>query len=595
MRELNLRTGDRKKGRHNVLRRSGFREHMAELRLGALAVLLLAGVAPPAVRAVDGGDDLASAAAAAVEVQRDGKIIAAGSVRADGASAIALARYNLDGSLDRSFGFDGRVVTAFRAASVRVSAMAIGNDRRIVVAGTSSDDKPDRRGSRQPKFALARYGPDGLLDKSFSNNGKLTTRFTDRAVANALAVAPGGKIIAAGFSSHIGRNTSFALARYRPDGSLDRGFADNGRRTTDFTVDSRPRNDVASAIALQPDGRIVLAGESSGGGGSARFALARYRSEGALDRAFAGDGKLVSNVCELGGASDVVVQGDGKIVAGGPGCGFLLARFNGNGALDSSFGDAGKVVTDFDALAQASAVTLQPDGRLVAAGWSEPEPHVLGDFALARYELDGSLEDSFGTAGRVTTSFGPTDAFSQMTSARDVDVAPGAKLVAAGHAGTGTFAPARFAAARYEADGGLDTGFGDDGTLLTAFTRRDLARADHAITVGVDGRYARVDKRRVHRVVACPPSEVTPPCAGKLTLKTAHKVRFRGDTRRVVLATGRFSLTDGEKHRVVLRLSNAEVKLLRDNERSRRVTVSARVRDGAGNKARVVKRTTLRL
>ena len=208
-------------------------------------------------------------AAQAVALQPDGKIIAAGS--SDG--TFALARYTPDSALDSSFGSRGTVTTPFGRGSAYASALALAPDGRIVAAGVAGSE-----------FALARYNADGSLDTSFGDGGKVTTGFdpadvTDDRVAE-IVLQPDGKIVAAG-TIYNGSNYDFALARYDPDGSLDSGFGAGGTVTTALG----PNHDFASALALQPDGKIVVGGLSEQLSGDG-FALARYNADGSLDMNF---------------------------------------------------------------------------------------------------------------------------------------------------------------------------------------------------------------------------------------------------------------------------------------------------------------------
>jgi len=183
-----------------------------------------------------------------VAVQPDGRIVTAGMKDDD----FAVARYNRDGSLDTSFDSDGKVTTDFGVAVDAARGVALHPDGRIVAAGFGGD------------FVLARYNSDGSLDTSFDSDGKLITDFGAFNPATDVAIHPDGGIVAAGFSGDD--EFDFALARYRRDGTLDTSFDSDGKVTTNFGT-----SDVAQAVAIQPDGRIVAAGVSGGD-----FALARY-------------------------------------------------------------------------------------------------------------------------------------------------------------------------------------------------------------------------------------------------------------------------------------------------------------------------------
>ncbi|MGH8863643.1 MAG: delta-60 repeat domain-containing protein, partial [Burkholderiales bacterium] len=213
----------------------------------------------------------------------------------------------------------------------------------------------------------------GDLDPSFGGDGLVDTDFTggfDQ--INALVRQPDGKLVAAGRATVT--NDNFALARYNVDGSLDTSFGGDGLVDTAFGVGV----DQAFALVLQPDGKLVAAGRGQIPGGSTNFALARYNVDGSLDTSFGGDGKVDTDFAAGTDQAFALVlqpQPDGKLVAAGPRAAsggndnFALARYNSDGSLDTSFDGDGKVDTDFAAgTDQAFALVLQSDGKLVAAG-----------------------------------------------------------------------------------------------------------------------------------------------------------------------------------------------------------------------------------
>ena len=336
------------------------------------------------------------------------------------------------GDLDTAFGGDGKVTTDLTRHGGLTNAVAIQADGKIVAAGHSLGPKP--------KFALARFRVNGTLNITFGGDGTVTTTIGgDGAVANAVAIQADGKIVAAGQS--FGSNPEFALARYNGDGTLDTTFGTDGKVTTDFTG----VGDLATAVAIQADGKIVAAGTGSGSP-----ELARYDPAGTLDPTFGNEGRVVTDFSGFASflAYAVAIQADGKIVAAGEhfecfidGCesGFLLLRYNTDGSLDTTFGGDG-VTGGFPGW--ANAVAIQVDGRIVAAGeWLNPpnDPR----FAVLRYKTDGTLDQSFGKRGWVLTDF-----------TRGTDVAQGVaiqadgKIVAAG--GSAVFGPnPKFALARY--------------------------------------------------------------------------------------------------------------------------------------------------
>jgi len=221
----------------------------------------------------------------ATALQRDGKIVAAGVSNARGTYDFAVVRYLPNGSVDPSFGEDGVAITDFGKSRDWAYALAVEPNGDIVVAGVS-----DRSGSRD--FALARYAPDGALDRDFGNGGLVVTpvRPLTTDIIHGLAIQPDGKIVAAGVTYDdtvtLRPQGDFMVARYMPDGALDPGFGVGGVTTTNFDHESY---DEPYAVVLQPDGRIVLGGSSNTGGGFGRImgadnlALARYLPNGLID------------------------------------------------------------------------------------------------------------------------------------------------------------------------------------------------------------------------------------------------------------------------------------------------------------------------
>ncbi len=341
------------------------------------------------------------------------------------------------GSLDTSFDTDGKLTTAIGTDDDSARAIAIQSDGKIVAAGYSWN-------GTDYDFALARYNTDGSLDTSFDTDGKVTTAFgTGDDSARAIAIQSDGKIVAAGYSWN-GTDYDFALARYNTDGSLDASFDTDGKVTTAFGT----MNDIAVAIAIQSDGKIVAAGSSWNDANQYYdFALARYNTDGSLDTSFDTDGKLTT---AFGSFNDeayaIAIQSDGKIVAAGYSSNganddFALARYNTDGSLDTSFDADGKLTTAIGASnAQAYAIAIQSDDKIVAAGYSSNGANL--DFTLARYNTDGSLDTSFGADGKLTTAIGTSYDF---TTA--IAIQSDGKIVAAGYLSYG--APNDFALARY--------------------------------------------------------------------------------------------------------------------------------------------------
>jgi uncharacterized delta-60 repeat protein len=318
-------------------------------------------------------------AAAALAIQADGRIVAAGgaSVTAfDG--AFALVRFDPDGTRDATFGEAGVVITNLSPGDDGAADIAIQADQRIVVAGTANG-----------RFAVARYGPDGVPDPSFGGDGSVRTDVAD-GYDNAAGVAidAGGNIVVAG----SGGDGSFAVVRYEPDGDPDPTFGGgDGVVSTDLTEGY----DSANAVAIDAEGNLVVAGEA----GfcceyTGRFGIVRYEPDGDPDPTFGGDGTVITNLTPTDDAAgDVAIQPNGGIVVAGTEgfdglrSRFALARYTDIGLLDATFGGDGRIATSFSVGSDAArAIAIGPDGAIVAAGGSYPDPNGLnGRFALARY------------------------------------------------------------------------------------------------------------------------------------------------------------------------------------------------------------------
>lgn len=361
-----------------------------------------------------------------VAVQADGKIVAAGWLRDNTSGwpepmSFLIARYNVDGTLDQSFG-NGGMATATVGPSSGANSVAIQSDGRIVAGGFTREFPGT--------FALARFNSDGTLDQTFGDAGKVITNAGFNTAINDLAIQADGKLVAAGGNGDSGDARNFIAARYLVNGSLDPTFGAGGLTYTNFFG----RGGMAQGVVVQPDGKIVEVGQA--GLTSYPFdalALVRFNSDGTLDATFGTGGKVTTSFEGGGGGWAVALRPDGKLVAAGVARtntgngGFGLARYNPDGTLDASFGTGGTVFTDFGGSGDAArAVALHDDGKVVAAGhWVTPA--FSGDFALAQYKNDGSLDTGFGVGGKVTTDFnGASEAVNGLAIQAD------GKVVAAG-------------------------------------------------------------------------------------------------------------------------------------------------------------------
>ena len=285
----------------------------------------------------------------------------------------------------------------------------------------------------------------GDLDTSFGSGGRKTVNFGGIDVARAVLVQPNGRVLAAGGG---GPTSSFCVVRLRSaNGTLDPTFGSGGKRLIDFGTD----DESVHGAALQADGKILLAGDSR-----LQPAVVRLKANGALDTTFDGDGKKRFSWGAIGRVTAVVVAPNGKILLGGfsgpEGGNIQVARMKANGALDTTFGTGGIATVDFGGTEFGEAMARQADGRILVAGRSS-----AGGPVVARLRATGVLDPDFGGDGRVTLPGGG--------SLSAVLVQPDRNIVVAGNAN----GSATMTVTRLKPDGSLDATFGTGGTTTVAF------------------------------------------------------------------------------------------------------------------------------
>ncbi len=353
-----------------------------------------------------------------VAVQGDGKIVTVGTAKGASDFDWALVRYLSDGSLDTTFGNGGKVITPLGVRDELAVAVALQNDGKIIAAGSYL---ADNFGNLNQTGALVRYNSDGTIDTTFGTDGVATGLFSG---INAVVIQTDGKIVAAGYNATGGYGV---VQRFNSDGTNDSTFIGDPIISFGFG-----RTDSLSSVALQTNGKIVVAGASEAG--SPQFAFARLNSNGTLDTTFDTDGLLI---VPLGGAAlEVAVQADGKIVAAGyADLDFAVVRLKSDGTLDPSFAGDGIVTTNVVGYDVGTDMLIQPNGKIIVAGYS----NALGGahFAVVSYNSDGSLNTPFGTDGVVQIDFGST---SELAYGLTLDY--DGNLVVAGGSG-GLFAVAR--------------------------------------------------------------------------------------------------------------------------------------------------------
>ncbi len=361
--------------------------------------------------------NVVSRAQAAV-VQPDGKVVLAGFVADRTPHPIwwtmdfLALRLNLDGGLDQSFGTGGIVQTPIDLGGTNwdhADAVALGPDGSVVLAGKAW------KNTGEADLAFVRYTPSGALDTSFSGNGILTINMGPDNALGGVAVQPDGKIVAVGHA-----RSGFMVIRLLPNGTLDQSFGAGG--IVDTNVGDSAYRDSAAAVVVLGDGKIVVAGTSgfdypSYTPVSMDFAVVRYLPDGQRDPTFGSEGIVVTPGPKAEVALGLAPAPDGKIVVAGYGgwptiprytngeSSFQLARYLPSGALDGTFGAGGTVTTSFDTKhAGPSSIVVEPNGKIIAGGtvFSDPPAAANPKFAVAAYNVDGSLDETFGVGGRRT-------------------------------------------------------------------------------------------------------------------------------------------------------------------------------------------------
>lgn len=393
------------------------------------------------------------------------------------------------GLLDPTFGSGGHVLSSFSNHYDAANAVTVQPDSKIVIAGTSAVS-----GSKTGNdFLVARYNADGSVDSSFGSGGHAATDFNalnDRAEAVALQPQTDGtnKILVAGLATTTKKGAAydlFGLARYNANGTLDTTFGSKGKVTTDLGNTSW-----AFAMAVDGSGRTVVAGYTGGN----VAALVRYTASGALDTTFGSGGKLVTGIhlANQTRLDSIALQTDGKIVLAGttidPATStpeFVVARFNSNGTTDTGFGSGGLVTTLVGGGEHFGGVALQGNGKIVVSG---SESTGFDPFALylLRYNADGTPDMGFGTGGvEAVPSPGKSGDGGIDAHGSGVAVQADGKIVAGGQFYDTTAQQWNLAALRVNSNGTVDSGYGSGGWATVQFASNDTVEA---IALQPDGR-----------------------------------------------------------------------------------------------------------
>ena len=361
---------------------------------------------------------------------------------------------------------DGQALTSFGSGWAFGRETIVQPDGKILVGGYSDSGGSD-------DFSLTRYNADGTLDTSFGGgDGFAFAGIAGR--AEAMLLQADGKVVLAGYTTTGGYQV--CLVRFNANGSLDTSFGGGDGIASSGVTGS------AKDVALQADGRFLVAADLSNN----NFNLMRFNSDGSLDTNFGGGSGYVST--DIAGGNDradsLTIQADGKVVLAGFGFNgtsfdFALVRYNTDGSLDTSFNGTGKVLTDFGANSSdlGNEVRIQADGKVVVAGWSDTGG--TNDFAITRYNTNGTLDTGFGTSGKVIINLGGSDL------AEGLAIQSDGKILVTGTVGINGN---DVGLVRLNTDGTLDTTFGGgDGIVTTDYSGASDDRG-YCVAVQSDGR-----------------------------------------------------------------------------------------------------------
>lgn len=379
----------------------------------------------------------------------------------------------------------GSVDTSFATQGIANTAIGTGEDYAQAVA-VQADGRIVVAGStatpQGTDIALVRYQRDGALDPSFGTGGRVVTPVGNGSdEAYTVALQADGKIVVAGGSSQGASGIDFVLLRYNADGSLDAGFGTGGKVTTSFGN----QTDRAHAVIIQSDNRIVVGGETTQGASGVDFAMARYLGDGSLDASFGTSGRVITSLKNDASGEHVyalalqTIANVEHIVAVGGEGDFMAARYTPAGTLDPSFGTGGRIIGLFNATIGAAHGVLVTPDNKLVIAGQTGNHH-----SLVRLSENGVLDTTFGVGGRVVTAVNPAN----WDGARGVVRQADGKLVTGGWAYAGGSSSGDFVTLRYSADGVPDAGFGNGGTVITPVAPGTKSDSAFAIALQADDR-----------------------------------------------------------------------------------------------------------
>ncbi len=335
----------------------------------------------------------------AIVIQPNQKILVAGTYYDGSKFNAAVARINKDGTLDGSFGTDGKFTTTFAYGDTKFNAITLQSNGKIILAGS-------RKGLiGSETFLVVRLLSNGTPDSTFGGDGFVTTNIGTYCTFNAVVIQSDTLIVAGGNGRITGSSyNDFALVRYKLNGEIDSSFNVDGIVVTDFFG----WNDYLNALIISKENKIMASGKVSFMGVSEnRFGVTRYNSDGTLDISFSDNGKADYFIDSYDdGIYDMLIQPDNNILLGGHGAtAAILMRIKSNGDRDSSFSDNGERHFWWGAGDnEIHGLALQPDGKILAAGFGDPHG-TTSAFSVARINSNGIVDSTFGTNGINTSAF----------------------------------------------------------------------------------------------------------------------------------------------------------------------------------------------
>lgn len=380
------------------------------------------------------------------------------------------------GVLDPSFGTNGKA--QFYQSNIFISTIKVQQDGKIIGGGNYTDN------NNATDFCLARFESNGTLDSTFGINGISIIPITNNPdKLNVITLQQDGKIVLGGYSTGTGTSVTYlSVARCNADGTVDSSFADNGVKVMSL---EGTHNEVR-AVDIETGSNKIVLGVLAGTLTNQLPGIVRLKENGTYDSSFANNGVyLAANSSLISYPSALKIQPDNKILTMSfRSDSFCVARFTESGILDNTFGSGGVVKTSFGSgtVGSSSAMALQQDGKIVLAGLAGYITSMQSSVGLARYNANGTIDNTFGTGGTVISTWA-----SNYTEAFSVAVQPSdGKVVVSGQTSTNPTTKNNFLVERFNATGSIDNEFGSNGRTTTTFNTQydDVANSIFVLSDG---------------------------------------------------------------------------------------------------------------